>query len=70
MYTLYMDKDREFYTLPEVAELLQLSRQTVYRYIKSNELPAYKFGDGGQWRIRHEDLEEFIQRHRAGGRDG
>ena len=64
-----MADDRDFFTLPEVAEKLSLSRQTIYRYVKSGELAAYKFG-GGQWRIRGEELERFIERHRAtGGED-
>jgi excisionase family DNA binding protein len=38
---------------------------TVYRYIHSGELKAYKIGGNGQskrhWRIKRKDLEAFIK---------
>ena len=39
-----------FLTPQEVSDLLRVSVQTVRRWIKEGELPAYKVGRG--WRIR------------------
>lgn len=49
--------EKEFYTIQEVAELLQLHHQTIRTMIKSGELLATKIGKS--WRIRKTDLEEF-----------
>jgi excisionase family DNA binding protein len=57
-------KNRElFYTLPEIADMLKVSRQTVYRWVKSGELPAFKLGH--DWRIKDSDLQKFIEERKA-----
>jgi excisionase family DNA binding protein len=58
-----------YYTLPEVAERLKVSRRTVYRWIQSGDLPAHKLGPdkpGVEWRIGEEDLKKFLETHRRG----
>ena len=50
--------DLEFYTINEVASLLKVSRATVERRIKDEELKTYKFG--GNIRIRKKDLMSFL----------
>ena len=47
-------------TLPEAAELLQVSIRTLHRMIRKNDLPAFKVG--GQWRLRESQLTHWIQR--------
>lgn len=55
-----MKMDKEiFYTTNEVAKLLKVSKRTVFRYIKSGKLKATKIG---QWRIRKEDFDKFINK--------
>ena len=57
-----------YYTLPEVAERLKVSRRTVYRWVQSGDLPAHKLGPdkpGVEWRIGEEDLEEFLEARRG-----
>ncbi len=49
----------EFYTLREVAKLLKVSYMTVFRWVKSEKIPAYKFEK--QYRVSKEDLEKFIE---------
>ncbi len=49
-------KDRVF-TLKEVAEILKVSERTIFRYIHGGKLKATKIGN---WRIREEDLDEFL----------
>ena len=46
------------YTVEEISEILKVTERTIYNYIKSNDLKAVKIGK--YWRIKHSDLEEFI----------
>ena len=48
----------DFHSLSTVAKRLGLSRMTVYRYVVSKKLPAYKFGS--HYRVKEEDLDDFI----------
>jgi len=50
----------KLYTLPEVANIVRLSRRTLYTHLKSGELKAVKIG--GTWRVTEESLNEFINR--------
>jgi excisionase family DNA binding protein len=46
-------------TIPDVADLLQVSEKTVRRLIDSRELAAAKLG--AQWRIRPRDLDDYFR---------
>ena len=50
-------------TIKEVAAYLRVSEQTVYRLMRSGELPSIKISAKRFTRIRPGDLEEFIERH-------
>lgn len=57
-----------YYTLPEVAERLKVSRRTVYRWVQSGALSAHKLGPdrpGVEWRIGEDDLENFLTARRG-----
>lgn len=47
----------------DAAQKLQVSPDTVLRWIKSNDLPATRIGKRGHWRIRQTDLEQFAETH-------
>jgi len=47
-------------TVEQVAKRLQMSKMTVYRYIKMGKLVAYDLGK--EYRIKESDLEEFLER--------
>lgn len=51
--------DIKVYTPAEVAELLKLSRQTIYNYIIDGKLHAVQFGR--EYRVTEEDLKAFIK---------
>ncbi|HID87447.1 MAG TPA: DNA-binding protein [Anaerolineae bacterium] len=57
--------NQKLLTVDQVAEILQVSRTTVYRRIRAGVLPAVKLGHR-QVRIRQEDLEAYIEAHRIG----
>ena len=46
------------YSLEEVADILQLTRRTLYNYIKDGKLQAVKMGK--YWRVTEKNLEAFI----------
>ncbi len=49
------------YTLAEVAEILKVTRRTVYNYVKGGRLTATKIG--AQWRVTEQALKDFLQMH-------
>lgn len=50
----------KLYTVEEIAELLKLSKRTIYSYIHAGELEAVKVGRF--WRVPAENLAEFTSR--------
>jgi len=50
-------------TILEVAKLLQIHRDTAYRYVREGKIPAVKVGRS--WRVLQEVLEEWL-RERSG----
>jgi excisionase family DNA binding protein len=57
----------EILTLPEVAQLLKVADKTVYTMAQRGELPAFKVR--GQWRFKHEDLDQWIEAQKAVSRE-
>jgi excisionase family DNA binding protein len=53
-----------YYPIAGVADALNVSTKTIYRWIESGELVAHKFGR--QWRISKTDLETFLKLRRCG----
>lgn len=53
----YLEELDKFYTLNEVADILRVSRRTIYRYIKMGKLKAVKVH--GQWRVSSEEIKRI-----------
>ena len=53
-----MSNDK-LYTPEEVAERLQLSEQTVRRWLREEKLKGVKLGS--KWRIRERDIQELLE---------
>ena len=47
-------------TIAEVAQILRLHRNTVYRLVKRGDLPGFKVGDN--WRVDEEALRMVLAR--------
>lgn len=63
-------KDFEFfYFVEDVATILEVNSETVRRWIRSGKLKAKAESKRGGYRIRLEDLEEFVKAHSARLRD-
>lgn len=45
-------------TVNEVAQLMRVSKMTVYRLIKQGDLPAVRIGRG--YRLREEDVHRYL----------
>jgi excisionase family DNA binding protein len=52
-------REAQFATVNEVAELMRVSKMTVYRLINQGELPAVRIGRG--FRIREEDVHTYLE---------
>jgi len=53
-----MIKD-QYYSIKEISKMLKVAYLTVYRWIQSEKLTAYKAGK--QYRIKKSDLDKFIK---------
>jgi len=53
-------EDIRVYTILEVAEILKVTRRTVYGYLKAGDLKAVKIGK--YWKVTAENLREFLER--------
>ena len=49
----------QFYTVKEIAEMLKMNEQTIFRFIREGKLEATKVG--GRYRITQEQLDRFIK---------
>lgn len=56
---------KPFLTPEEVAQVLDVSLMTVYRKLKSGELPGAKIG-ANTWRIKQDDLNAFVEECKGG----
>jgi excisionase family DNA binding protein len=50
--------DIKVFTLDEVADILKVTKRTLYNYVKAGKLPAVKIGK--YWRVSEESLQAFI----------
>lgn len=53
-----MTEDK-YFSIYEVAKMLKVAYLTVYRWIQSDKLKAYKAGK--QYRIEKDDLQRFLE---------
>lgn len=51
-----------FYTLTDVAEILNVTSVQARALVNTGELPAIQVGGRNQWRIEATELEAYIQR--------
>lgn len=51
-------KAEKFLTLEQARKILSVSERSMYRFIDSGQLRAYKIR---YWRIKEADLKEFIE---------
>lgn len=57
----------EFLTIDEAAQYLKVCRKTLYRLLRNGSLRGYRVGR--QWRLRRDDLAEWLREQGAQGRE-
>ena len=50
-----------YLTIREVCGLLKVQRDTVFRWIRSGKLKAFKLGGGRFWRVARTDFQRFVK---------
>ncbi len=58
--------NKTFFTVKEVALLLQLNTLTIYDYIKAGKLKAVRLGR--TYRIQEKEFNRFIKKHEVSGK--
>ncbi len=53
----------ELMTVEQVAAYLQLHKLTIYKFIRSGDLPALRLGRS--FRVRRADVDEFLEAHKV-----
>jgi excisionase family DNA binding protein len=62
--------EREWLTVAQVAERLQLHEETIRRWIRDGQFPVLNLGKKAGYRIRPADLDAFIaERYGPVGKD-
>ena len=54
-----MDTNTKFYSPDDIANMLRITRRTVYTYMKAGKLHAVKIGK--YWHISQESLDAFLK---------
>ncbi|MDR0887413.1 MAG: helix-turn-helix domain-containing protein [Candidatus Nomurabacteria bacterium] len=52
-------KDQEFYKIEDICELFQVSKITVYRWLKAKKITGYKVGRA--FLFKKADIDAFIE---------
>ena len=60
-------KSLQLLSVQEVSGLLGIGRSWVYQQIRSGEMPSVHLG--GSVKVKREDLEQYIEKHRRSQRD-
>ena len=54
------NQNEYFYTAQELADILKVNIMTIYRYIKTGKITAYKIGK--EFRIEKKEFEKFLDK--------
>ncbi|MBM7573591.1 helix-turn-helix domain-containing protein [Aquibacillus albus] len=57
-----MNQNADVLTIAQVANYLQISEVTTYKLVKEGKIPAFKVAR--QWRVKKEDLSQFIEKQK------
>lgn len=63
-----MSKENEYMSLEEVADMLGVTYQLIYRLVRAGELPAIRLGK--LYRISRTDLEGYLERSKSASAQG
>ena len=63
-----MAKDNGYMSLEEVADMLGVTYQLIYRLVRSGDLPAVRLGK--LYRVSQDDLNSYLERSKSGTTGG
>ena len=63
-----MDKDTEYMSLEEVAEMLGVTYQLIYRLVRAGDLPAVRLGK--LYRVSRADLNRYLESNKSASASG
>jgi len=49
----------EILTVQEVCDYLRIAKPTLYRYVRSNDLPGFKMGK--MWKFHRSSIDKWVQ---------
>jgi excisionase family DNA binding protein len=49
----------------EACKFLGIHRNTLYKLLQAEELPAFRLSKGGRWRFRRRELEQWLEDQEA-----
>ena len=55
-------------SLPGACKFLGVHRNTIYKLIQEEELPAFRMTRGGRWKFRRAELEEWLENKQSRSR--
>jgi excisionase family DNA binding protein len=55
-----LDPEKQVYMFEEMAALLGVNVNTLYRWRKDGKVVAYKLADGHQYRVHREEVERLL----------
>lgn len=56
------DFDR-WLSVQEISAHLGVSKETIYRYLESKNIPAYKIGK--QWKFKKDEIDQWVRNGKA-----
>ncbi|KUO52892.1 MAG: DNA-binding protein [Desulfitibacter sp. BRH_c19] len=58
--------EKDIMTITQVAKYLQISEVTTYKLVNEGKMKAFKIGR--HWRVKRDDLDEYIEKLKNGER--
>lgn len=55
-----MDDAKRWLTVEQISDHLQVSKETIYRWLDKGHIPAHKIGR--QWRFQIDEVDEWIRK--------
>ena len=68
METKRLIKDKHYLLVRDVCEYLNISDETVYKWIKCNFIPAHRVGK--RWMFDREEIDQWVKSGRSAEVDG
>jgi len=58
-----MGQPQMWFTVEQIANHLQVSKETIYRWLEKGRIPAHRVGK--QWRFLTNEVDEWVKRGEA-----